>query len=79
MAERIASLVSQLIFFILTSGITCILALIIVPTIHESGHVAACIIQGGAVSHWKPLPFGNEADTACSTGISPFLCAAKES
>jgi hypothetical protein len=38
---------------ILTSGITCILALIIVPTIPESGHAAACIIQGGAVTHWK--------------------------
>lgn len=76
MAERIASLVSQLIFFILTSGITCILALIIVPTIHESGHAAACIIQGGVVTHWKPLPFGSEADTGCSGGLTPFLCAA---
>lgn len=65
-----------MIFFILTSGITCILALIIVPTIHESGHAAACIIQGGAVTHWQPLPFGTEADTACSTGLTPFLCAA---
>jgi hypothetical protein len=68
--------VSQLIFFILTSGITCLLALNIVPTIHESGHAAACIIQGGAVTHWQPLPFGTEADTACSTGLTPFLCAA---
>jgi hypothetical protein len=54
-AERIASWVNQLISFILTSGITCILALIIVPTIHESGHAAACIIQGGVVTHWKLL------------------------
>jgi hypothetical protein len=75
-AERIASVVSQLIFFILTSGVTCILALIIVPTIHESGHAAACIIQGGVVTHWKPLPFGSEADTGCSAGLTPFLCAA---
>ena len=75
-AERIVGLVNQLISFILTSGITCILALIIVPTIHESGHAAACIIQGGAVTHWQPLPFGTEADTGCSAGLTPFLCAA---
>ena len=79
MAERIASLVIQLISFILTSGITCILALIIVPTIHESGHAAACVIQGGAVTHWQPLAIGSEADTGCSTGVTPFLCAAGSS
>ncbi len=75
-AERIATSVYQFVLFILTWAATFILALIIVPTIHESGHAAACVIQGGAVSHWQPLPFGTEADTGCSGGLTPFLCAA---
>lgn len=73
-AERIATLY-HLVLFILTWGITCVLALVIVPGIHESGHAAACVIQGGAVTHWQPLPFGTEADTGC-TKITPFFCAA---
>src|SRR6266849_11071970 len=56
----------QFVLFILTCITTFILALIIVPTIHESGHAAACVIQGGAVTHLQPLPFGTEADTGCS-------------
>ena len=75
-AERIATSVYQFVLFILTWAATFILALIIVPTIHESGHAAACVIQVGAVSHWQPLPFGTEADTGCSGGLTPFLCAA---
>ncbi len=75
-AERIATSVYQLVLFILTWAITCILALIIVPSIHESGHAGACFIQGGTVSHWQPLAIGAEADTGCSPKIPPFFCAA---
>src|SRR5713226_28844 len=75
-AGRIATSMCQFVLFILTWITTFILALIIVPTIHESGHAAACVIQGGAVTHWQPLPFGTEADTGCSAGLTPFLCAA---
>jgi hypothetical protein len=73
-AERIATFY-HLVLFILTWGITCVLALVIVPGIHESGHAAACVIQGGAVTHWQPLPFRGEADMGC-TQITALVCAA---
>src|SRR5216683_1196899 len=48
-AGRIATSMCQFVLFILTWITTFILALIIVPTIHESGHAAACLIRGGAL------------------------------
>lgn len=75
-AERIATSPYQLAHFIFTWAITCILALIIVPSVHESGHAVACLMQGGTVTHWQPLAFGAEPDTGCSTKLSPFFCVA---
>ncbi len=75
-AERIATSVYQFVLFILTWAITFIVALIIVPTIHESGHAGACLIEGGAVTQWRPLAFGSEPHTACSAKLAPFFCAA---
>ena len=66
----------QFVLFIFTWAITCIMALIIVPSIHESGHAGACLIQGGTVTHWQPLAIGAEADTGCSAKLTPFFCAA---
>ncbi len=74
--ERIATSVCQFVLFILTWVITFILALIIVPGIHESGHAGACLIEGGTVTQWYPLGFGTEPHTACSAKLDPFLCAA---
>ncbi len=73
-AGRIGDLYNVLLF-ILTWGVTCILALAIVPAIHEVGHAAACLTQGNSVTHLQPLPFGAEPDTGC-TQITPFVCAA---
>jgi hypothetical protein len=75
-AERIATSVYHFVLFILTWVITFVLALIIVPGIHESGHAGACLIEGGAVTQWRPLAFGSEAHTACSAKLAPFFCAA---
>ena len=75
-AERIATLVYRLALFIFSWAITCILALIIVPSVHESGHAGARLIQGGTVTHWQPLAFGAEPDTGCSAKLTPFFCAA---
>ena len=66
----------QFVLFILTWAITFIVALIIVPTIHESGHAGACLIEGGAVTQWHPSAFGSEPHTACSAKLAPFFCAA---
>jgi len=74
--DRIATSVYQFVLFILTWACTFILALIIVPTIHESGHAVACLIEGGAVTQWRPLAFGSEPHTACSAKLAPFFCAA---
>jgi hypothetical protein len=74
--ERIATSVCQFVLFILTWVITFILALIIVPGIHESGHAGACLIEGGTVTQWYPLGFGTEPHTACSAKLDPFFCAA---
>ncbi len=71
--ERIATSVCQFVLFILTWVITFILALIIVPGIHESGHAGACLIEGGTVTQWYPLGFGTEPHTACSAKLDPFL------
>jgi len=68
--------VYQFVLFILTWACTFILAMIIVPTIHESGHTVACLIEGGAVTQWRPLAFGSEPHTACSAKLAPFFCAA---
>jgi len=65
----------NVLLFILTWGVTCILALAIVPAIHEVGHAAACLTQGNSVTHLQPLPFGAEPDTGC-TQIMPLVCAA---
>ncbi len=75
-AERIATSVYHFVLFILTWAITFVLALIIVPGIHESGHAGACLIEGGAVTQWRPLAFGSEPHTACSAKLAPFFCAA---
>ena len=75
-AERIATSVYHFILFILTWAITLVLALIIVPGIHESGHAGGCLIEGGTVTQWRPLAFSTEAHTACSAKLDPFLCAA---
>ena len=76
--ERIATSVYHFILFILTWAITLVLALIIVPGIHESGHAGACLIEGGTVTQWRPLAFGTgtEAHTACSAKLDPLFCAA---
>ena len=74
--DRIGTSVYQFVLFILTWASTFILALIIVPTIHESGHAVACLIEGGAVTQWRPLAFGSEPHTACSAKLAPFFCAA---
>jgi hypothetical protein len=75
-AERIATSVRQFVLFILTWAITFIVALIIVPGIHESGHAGACLIEGGTVTQWHPFAFGTEPHTACNTKLDPFFCAA---
>src|SRR5216684_8929450 len=75
-AERIATSVYHFVLFILIWAITFVLALIIVPGIHESGHAAACLVEGSTVTQWHPLAFGTEAHTACSAKLAPFFCAA---
>ncbi len=74
--ERIATSVYQFVLFVLTWAITFIVALIIVPTTHESGHAGACLIEGGAITQWCPLAFGSEPHTACSAKLAPFFRAA---
>jgi len=51
--RQIAARLLDLIFFIFIWGITPVLALMIVPSIHESGHAAACLIEGDAVTQWQ--------------------------
>ena len=74
-ARQKAARLFDLVLFIFIWGITPVLALIIVPSIHESGHAAACLIQGGAVTQWRLMPFGMEPHTTC-TRITPLFCAA---
>jgi hypothetical protein len=74
-ARRIAARVCDLVFFVFIWGVTPVLALMIVPSIHESGHAAACLIQGDAITQSQLTPFGSEAHTAC-TRITPLFCAA---
>ena len=65
----------HMILFVLTWSVTFILALAIVPAIHEAGHAAACLAQGNTVTHLQPLPFRGEADMGC-TQITALVCAA---
>lgn len=74
-ASQIAARGLDLLLFIFIWGITPVLALIIVPSIHESGHAAACLIEGGAVTQWRLMPFGMEPHTTC-TRITPSFCVA---
>ena len=74
-ARQIAARVLDLVLFIFIWAITPVLALMIVPSIHESGHAAACLIEGGAITQWRLMPFGMEPHTTC-TRITPLFCFA---
>lgn len=74
-ARQIVTRGFDLVLFVFIWGITPVLTLIIVPSIHESGHAAACLIEGGEVTQWRLMPFGMEPHTTC-TRVTPLFCGA---
>jgi hypothetical protein len=49
---------------------TFILGLIVVPAIHELGHSAVCLIQGGAVTNWTFVFFSHHTPCTKPTAVA---------